>query len=146
MNSLFLLCITFGIVNGDVPVPDELKNHYRLTVNEFNVTGCSSNPYNTSFVVQQCQENGTNLPYCCVGMLKSLNYVANENSFNRCFKGVNNSSYFASCDKYYTDSQVEYGKIFGYVVLGLVCFSALMFVGCLFKKCCCSNRNEYNRV
>ena len=141
MNTLFLLCLTFGIVKADMPLPDELKNHYRLIVNEYNTTGCSSTPFNSPYAVQQCQANGTELPYCCVTMLRSLSFPADENSFNMCLETGNDTSYFATCEQYYTDTQVEYGKIFGYVILGISCFVVLALIMWLIRRCCC-NRNE----
>ena len=146
MNTLFLLSATIGLVSADVPVPDELKNHYRLVVNQYNTSDCSIEPYNTRYVVNVCQTNGTNHPYCCVTMLRSLGFVSDEHSFNRCLEGVNDTSNFASCEQYYTDSQVEYGKIVGYVILGLSCFTVFIILCLCVRKCCCSNRDEYNRV
>tara|TARA_B100000123_G_C25643706_1_gene389977 strand:+ start:234 stop:674 length:441 start_codon:yes stop_codon:yes gene_type:complete len=145
MNTLFLLCLTFGIVNADMPLPDELKNHYRLIVKEYNTTGCSSTPFNSPYAVQQCQANGTDLPYCCVTMLRSLKFPADENSFNMCLKTGNDTSYFATCEQYYTPSQVQTGVIFGYVVLGMAIAAVLsVFIYCC-RKICCRRRNEYDQ-
>ena len=146
MNTLFLLFATLGFVNADIPVPDELKNHFRLVVTQYNTSGCSVQPYNTSYVVQQCQENGTSLPYCCVTMLRSLSFVGDENSFEMCHEGGNDTSYFASCDNYYTESQVETGKIFGYVVLGMGIFLALFLIVFFIKRCCCTNSDGYGQI
>ena len=141
MNTFFLLFATFGLVNSAVPVPDELKNHYRLILNQYNTSDCSVEPYNISYVVNECQQNGTHLPYCCVTMLRSLGYIAHENSFSRCLERENGTSNFATCEQYYTDTQVEYGKIFGYVILGISCFVVLGLIIWLIRRCCC-NRNE----
>ena len=145
MNTLFLLCLTLGVVNADVPVPDELKNHFRLVVNQYNTSGCSVHPYNTSYVVDQCQENGTYLPYCCVNMLRRLNFVGNENSFDMCLENGNDTSYFATCGQYYTDTQVETGKIFGYVVLGMGVCLALGLLVYFIRRCCCRS-DGYNQI
>jgi hypothetical protein len=146
MNTLFLLFATLGFVNAAVPIPDELKNHYRLIVNQYNTSSCSVEPYNTKYVVNECQSNGTNIPYCCTTMLRSLGYVANEYSFSRCLEGENDTSNFATCEQYYTENQIEYGRIFGYVVLGITCFVVLgVLLWCL-RKCCCKNRNEYGQI
>ena len=145
MNTLFLLCLTFGFVNADIPIPDELKNHYRLIVNQYNTTGCSSIPFNSPYAVQQCQANGTDLPYCCVTMLRSLSFPGNENSFNMCLEGGNDTSYFATCEQYYTPSQVQTGIIFGYVILGMGIAVALAIFTYCCRKFCCRN-NEYDQI
>ena len=138
MNTLFLLFTTLvGFVNADIPVPDELKNHFRLVVTQYNTSGCSVQPFNTSYVVQQCQENGTSLPYCCVTMLRSLSFVGDENSFEMCHEGGNDTSYFASCDNYYTESQV---------VLGMGIFLALFLIVFFIRRCCCTNRDGYGQI
>ena len=142
MNTLFLLFATLGFVNAAVPVPDELKNHYRLIVNQYNTSACSVEPYNTNYVVNECQSNGTNLPNCCVTMLRSLGYVANEYSFSRCPVGENDTSHFATCEQYYTPSQIEYGTIFGYTVLAIACCLILVLLIICFRKCFCQS-NEY---
>ena len=142
MLSLFLLCFSIGLTSADVPIPDQLKNHYKLIVNTYNTSECDIQPNNVSYLVRECQSNGSNLPYCCVDMLRSLNFVGNENSFNYCLQGYNGTSYFASCEQYYTESQIEYGKVAGYVVLGLVAFLLFLFLLYLVKRCCCRS-NEY---
>ena len=145
MNTLFLLCLTFGFVNADIHITDDLKNHYRVIVNQYNTTGCSSTPFNSPYTVQQCQSNGTELPYCCVTMLRSLSFPGNENSFNMCLEDGNETSYFATCGQYYTPSQVQTGIIFGYVILGMgIAVALAVFTYCC-RKICCRRRNEYDQ-
>ena len=144
MNTLFLLCLTFGIVNADVPLPDELKNHYRVIVNQYNTTGCLTAPFSSPDAVEQCQENGTNLPYCCVTMLRGLSFPGDENSFNMCLENGNETSYFATCEQYYTPSQVQTGIILGYVILGMGISLALAIIIYCCRKFCCRN-NEYDQ-
>ena len=52
-------------------------------------------------------------------MLRSLNFPGDENSFNICLENGNETSYFATCEQYYTPTQVQTGIIFGYVILGM---------------------------
>ena len=145
MNTLFLLCLTFGLVNADMPLPDELKNHYRVIVNQYNTTGCTTTPFESPYAIEECHSNGTNLPYCCVTMLRGLSFPGNENTFNMCLQSANESSYFATCEQYYTPTQVQTGIIFGYVVLGMgIALALAAFIYC-FKRFCCSSRNEYNQ-
>ena len=142
MNILFLLFLGLGLTKADIPVPDELKNHYRVIVNQYNTTGCSLTPHESSNIISQCHSNGTDLPYCCVTMLRSLNFPGDENSFNICLENGNETSYFATCEQYYTPTQVETGIIFGYVILGMgITLALAAFIYC-FRKFCCRN-NEY---
>ena len=145
MNTLFLLFLTLGLTTADIPIPDELKNHYRVIVNQYNTSGCSLTPFESPNIVSECQSNGTNLPYCCVTMLRSLNFPGDENSFNICFENDNGTSYFATCEQYYTPSQVETGHIFGYIVLGMAISVILAFIIYCLRKFCCSKRNEYSQ-
>ena len=130
----------------DPSVPDALKNHYRLTLNYYNVNSCSSTPYNTSYYVQQCESNGTNLPNCCLTMLKGAGYIGTNTNFMLCNTLTNESSYYVSCEQYYTDTQVEYGKIFGYIVLAIICVLAFVLVVWTLRKCCCRRNNGYDHI
>ena len=145
MNTLFLLFFTLGLTKADIPIPDELKNHYRVIVNQYNTSGCSLTPFESPNMVSECQSNGSYLPYCCVTMLRSLNFPGDENSFNICFENDNGTSYFATCEQYYTPSQVETGHIFGYIVLGMAISVILGFIIYCLRKFCCRKRNEYTQ-
>tara|TARA_B100001057_G_scaffold489807_1_gene576839 strand:+ start:1054 stop:1497 length:444 start_codon:yes stop_codon:yes gene_type:complete len=142
MLSFLVLFLSFTNVYADVPVPDEFENHYKLTVNIYNVSNCLVQPYSVYSSVSVCSPNGTSLPNCCKDMLKSYNPNALISNISMC-NNYNSSSYFASCDQYYTESQIEYGKIFGYVVLAIICLVAVvLFFYCLVKclKCCRDDR------
>ena len=46
MLSNCLLLLSLNNVYSNVPIPDEFSNHYKLVIQNYNVSNCSQQPYN----------------------------------------------------------------------------------------------------
>ena len=146
MVLLLSLILSSSFTNTYASVPDEWNNHYQLTFNYYNVSSCSSVPYNTTYYVEQCESNSNNLPDCCLSMLKTAGYIGNSSILMRCNTLTNESSYYAMCQQYYTDTQVEYGMMFGYIVLAIICVLVFGLFIWVLKKYCCGQGNGYDHL
>lgn len=146
MLTLFVLFLSLNNVYANVPVPDEFSNHYKLVVQKYNVSNCLIKPESVLSSVSPCSPNGTMLPLCCETMLQSYYPNSTFSNISVC-NNYNNTSYFVTCDQYYTESQIEYGKIFGYVVLALVCLiCVVLFLYCTIKCLRCFKSDQYDRI